>query len=295
MKIADTTFVVSLPLKWARKYGVKKGDEVEVEEDYSNLKISLKKQEYDKLKYKKNIKENDRTGGRYIVSLYRLGYDIIDISFKNQTFVSRVTNRVPEQTIGFEIIKQKAESFTLQCLANQDSGNIDNLVRRIWFLIMDLGKDLINALENNNQDLLNSIKSREQNINKFTNFCIRQINIDKNLERKKSLTLYYFIRYLETAADDFKNIANNLIAKKKDISFLNLLKNTMDLFEQFNKLYYSFEIDLCEDTINKSDKIFNSLKKYQGLEYIYLGSIVKKIRDFTSSVVELHILESEHP
>ena len=296
MKIADTTYVVSLPLKWARKHGVKKGDEVEVEEDYSSLKISLEKEELEKLQYKKNIKEYDRTGGRFIVSLYRLGYDTIDISFNNQTFVSRVTNRVPEQTIGFEIIKQQAQSFTLQCLAYHGSENIENIERRIWFLLMDLGKDLVTALETKNLELLRSIKSREQNINKFTNYCIRQILLDKNLERKKSHTLYYFIRYLETVGDDFKNIANQLILLKKyDIKFIETLKKTNQLFDQFNKLYYSFDMKLCESTINTSDELFKSLKQESGLEYIYLGSIVKKVRDFTSSIVELHILESEHP
>ena len=40
IQIADSTQLISLPRKWALKYGIKKGDELDVEEQGSNVLVS---------------------------------------------------------------------------------------------------------------------------------------------------------------------------------------------------------------------------------------------------------------
>ena len=43
IQIADSTQLVSLPRKWSLKYNIKKGDEVEVEEQGNKLLVSTEK------------------------------------------------------------------------------------------------------------------------------------------------------------------------------------------------------------------------------------------------------------
>lgn len=43
IQIANSTQLISLPRKWTQKYGVKKGDELEVVEDGSKVIISTEK------------------------------------------------------------------------------------------------------------------------------------------------------------------------------------------------------------------------------------------------------------
>ena len=43
IQLAGKTLLVSLPIKWAKKYGIKKGNEVEVEERGKSLLIATEK------------------------------------------------------------------------------------------------------------------------------------------------------------------------------------------------------------------------------------------------------------
>jgi len=45
IQIADSTQLVSLPRKWALKHGIKKGDELNIEEKGSELLVSVEKGE----------------------------------------------------------------------------------------------------------------------------------------------------------------------------------------------------------------------------------------------------------
>jgi bifunctional DNA-binding transcriptional regulator/antitoxin component of YhaV-PrlF toxin-antitoxin module len=43
IQIAQSTQLISLPRKWAKKFGIKKGDELEVEEKGSSVTVSTSK------------------------------------------------------------------------------------------------------------------------------------------------------------------------------------------------------------------------------------------------------------
>ena len=79
IQIANSTQLISLPRKWSQKYGVKKGDELEVEDDGSRIIISTEKaQELGNIEV--DISGADRDFLLFLIrSLYIKGYDEIKL------------------------------------------------------------------------------------------------------------------------------------------------------------------------------------------------------------------------
>ncbi|MEM3374593.1 MAG: AbrB/MazE/SpoVT family DNA-binding domain-containing protein [Candidatus Woesearchaeota archaeon] len=172
MQIADTTFVVSLPLKWAREHNLKKGDEVELVAEKNQLCLRFENT-IDKKSYSVDVQEYNRMAGRYIVSLYRLGYDEIEVKFSDPNYVSKIPKELFENTIGFEVISQKLNSCIIKNLSESDDEELENIIKRLWFLLKEMSKDLVEAIKNKDKTTLKSMKEREKTINKFSNYCIR--------------------------------------------------------------------------------------------------------------------------
>ena len=93
IQIANSTQLISLPRKWTQKYGVKKGDEMEVEEQGNKILISTEKgAELGHIEI--DVTGLDRTTILYYIqTLYRTGYDEIKVNFNNPTTIHYRTNK----------------------------------------------------------------------------------------------------------------------------------------------------------------------------------------------------------
>ena len=91
-----SSLIISLPNSWVKKYGVSKGDEIEVDEQENNLLISVEKN-ITLSQAEINISGLDRTIILYLIrGFYRLGYDQIKIIFNNKTTTYQRENKEVE-------------------------------------------------------------------------------------------------------------------------------------------------------------------------------------------------------
>ena len=100
------TMMVSLPAKWIKKKGLKKGDSLFVDEKPENLILSL-----DKKKHKSttsiNLSSLEESSIRTVLTnAYRLGYDKINISFEKKEIFGILNKFVDMTLLGFEITKK---------------------------------------------------------------------------------------------------------------------------------------------------------------------------------------------
>ena len=79
IQIANSTQLISLPRKWSLKYGVKKGDELEIEENGSKLTVSTEKV-FQVEKIELSIDDLDPMILRSVTALYKRGVDEIKIN-----------------------------------------------------------------------------------------------------------------------------------------------------------------------------------------------------------------------
>ncbi len=123
------TYVISLPADWIKKHGLKKGNELELNEDIGSITISagsFKNEEKSiSIEYSSNCCKK-------LVKAYQLGYDTIKIT-------GRISNeRLQQETSllpGFEIISAEKGYSILKCVSEPNNKDFDALLSRAFLLL----------------------------------------------------------------------------------------------------------------------------------------------------------------
>ncbi len=282
---------VNLPTKFVKENSLEKGQDVDIEIEGERLIILPGASDSIEKSFKVDIKNFPRTGGRYIVAAYRIGFDKLIIDFSNPNYINQIPIELGENTIGFEIIKQEPNSCTVKNLSQSNEEDLNEIVKRIWFLLLDMGKDMAEAFKKNDVEVLKNIYSREKNINKFTNYSLRLLLENKLLDQKTSHIIYYFIRYFENFSDDLENLANRALEQKISPLFIETFEKSIMLLQKFYNLYYTFTIEKSEELILETEKLYNKIKNQKDPCFMELYNLLKKIKRLNSVIIELNILK----
>ncbi|MBD3202780.1 AbrB/MazE/SpoVT family DNA-binding domain-containing protein [Candidatus Woesearchaeota archaeon] len=292
IELGGGTLVVSLPRKFVKKNNLEKGEEIDIYTKENKLIISPDEVE-EKQDYSVDIKEFKRTGGRYIVSSYRLGFDEIKIRFSDSDYIRKIPKTLAENTIGLEIIEQKDNFCRLKNLSETNKELLDKIIKRIWFMTIDFSKDILTHLRKNSYGELSKMYLREKNINKFTNYALRILSKNKSIEQKHAFPLYYFIRYFENISDDYENLAS-FYSEEKSINsekIIDMLGSTNSLLKGLYDIFYDYDIKKIEELILESEVLYEKIKneKSNSKGFLFLFNISKKIKRMCSVVIELNI------
>ena len=188
-KIGSSTLMVSLPSKWARKYHVKKGDEINIIEKKDRL-ILCREAVTEYRKKELNIDELGEFRKNYISHLYQSGFDEVEIRFNDIKTYEKIKDRV-DNLLGFEVIEQSESRCIIKNIVSGLEEEFDNILRKIFLMLVDMIDSTYDAIKNKEYDRLNEIKDLEKMNNKFTDFCIRMLNKNNFYDNSKS---YNFIK-----------------------------------------------------------------------------------------------------
>jgi phosphate uptake regulator len=299
IKLAGTTYVVSLPLKWVREQRIEKGDEMEVLAEGSKVSISRESNLQEGRKCSVNIGNNPETGKRYLVTLYRLGYDEIEIGYSDPEYKRVIPEILAQSTIGLVIIDQKENRTTIKDLSGTKSDELGSIERRMWFISSEMIKDIERYVNESNYAELKNMYLREKNINQLMNYCIRLIVSQKGENLQYPFSKYYFIRQLESITDSYRDLAVNHAREKLKPSkeLLKGLSGVNRLFWEFDACYHSFKLEKIEEILRHSEKLseylsdeLRSIKDIkQALGFTYLNQIIALIRGLCSPMIELNL------
>jgi len=273
IQIADSTQLVSLPRKWAISQGIKKGDEVDVQEEGNRITVSAEKTPEIK-KIEVDVSSLDRTSILYCIqSLYRLGYDEVKLKFDNdltshlrtnkEIRVISVINYTVNRLIGFEIIQQGEKSCTVKSLQECTIKEFEQVLRRIFMLLIEMHKDLIEALKTNNKSLIESMEEKHDNITKFVSYCLRTLNKVGYPDHNKVPVLYHIVSNTDKVVDIIKYASRDLLKhksklKNQSISILEMIQKSFELYYQ---LFYKFDIKTIKELSQNRDNTIKQLRK----------------------------------
>ncbi len=282
IQLASQTIVVSLPAKWVKEHGVKKGDEIEVEETNGKLMISSEKIFHEN----KKIIQIDQYGAlkrRIILSYYLRGIDELELQFIKPEYIKDVKNKITNNLIGFEIIKQTSHSLTLKDIGGFFQQDFMLILRRIFLIIESMANDLLESLKKKEKDLT-SIISIDKETNKMAYFSIRVLNKGVAIDYHKIPLLYSIILCLENIGDLYKYIArditqNNIKPLQHDIEHLRLI-NT--LFVTFREVFFD----------PKNNSLIQFVESYENVRKKVLGSVGKRTTDPLLSVYFSQLLSA---
>ena len=259
IQIANSTQLISLPRKWSQKYNIRKGDELEIEEQGNKLFIGISK-EPNLNGIEIDVTPLNRTMILYYLqNLYRMGYDEIKVKFndpitkhlrknENVTIIS-VLHKEANRLIGYEIIQQRENFAIIKDISTTSIKEFDNVLRRIFLLLDDVSSDLIQGAKNNNKTLLETIEEKNDSITKFISYCLRLLNKYGYPDYKKTLVLYHILATLDRVVDFYKYSARDML------KFHNKLNDkTIRLFEMideevklFTKFFFKFDLAQADE------------------------------------------------
>ncbi len=232
----SSSLTITLPNKWAERYHIEKGDELDVEENGASLSIITQKESSPR---KKIIAAQEGIFTKNSLShLYQLGYDEIEIELSSPQTLKDIKERLPN-CMGFEIVDQKKDKIYIKSIAATIEGEFDNLLRKAFMITEGMIQELIEALENHNLAKLPEIRNLESLNNKFTDICIRILNKRGYSVSQRTMQMYEIVKNIERVADELKYLCD-LFQKTKKINKkeIDFLKEAGTYYSLFNELFY---------------------------------------------------------
>lgn len=269
------TLMISLPRSWAKKFMLKKGDEVEIRERNKELIVTADKEGEAEIIGIDITNLDDSLIWRYYSSAYRKGYDEIKLSFKHLSHEKRDMIRfIVDRHIGMEITEQGRNYITSKELSALKIEEFDDILKKTFMMISSMAKTLLEALKNKDKETLQNIQYMDSNVNKFTDFCFRILNKKGYKGSEKTTAYYLLVKQLEDIADDYKLLAEERVQE-------DMLEEVNKQFNDFYGLFYNFD----EKTLISFARKYKSINKRLGNDKSHLKKINNIIMDMTDAML----------
>lgn len=298
IQMGGKTMVISLPASWIKKYGIKKGDEMEVEEKGNNVIVNIGKSlAIDKTVL--DIKDFGILGRRVMAALYKKGYDEIQILYEKPKDLIEIKKAIDLEAMNFEIVQQTNKSCIVKSISEATEAEFDNVLRRTFLVLLSMSKEILEGLKEKKINKITEARELEKINNKFTHFCRRALNKKGYKDYKSTAIMYTIIEQLENVADEFKFMCDYLTSPK--MKGLKLNKKVMDLFVETNEniirfyeLFYKFDkekavkfSEVRKDIIKKSHILFQTLPNKEIVVVFYLMNVTQKVFEMFGPVLAL--------
>ncbi len=299
IQIADSTQLISLPRKWCIQHGIRKGDELEVEEHGNRLMVTTEHNtELGSVEI--DVSSLDRSSLIFLIrGLYKKGYDEIKLIFKNPLVshyrldhrvkaISAIHTEVNRLT-GMEIVQEKENLCILRAISNPTDKELDNIIRRVFILLIDAAKGVADGAKSNDQLLLETIEEKHDTITKFISYSLRIMNKIRN-ENINTHFLYHIIATLDKITDLLKNCGRDLkgydkTLTKDSVIILDMMSNS---FELYKNLFYKFDLEtvrqMAESKERISARINSLLSKLPPHEILLLSDMHQSLELFRDLV-----------
>jgi len=298
IQMAGKTMVVSLPADWVKKYGIKKGEEIELIESGQKVIISTTKQDDTSEKVQIDASElNERALEWTLAALHKSGYDEIIINYKKPETLKIINKYLKTFLMGFIMMSHTDNKCVIKSITKNIESEFDSTLRRAFLVTISMGEESLKCIKEKKFSELLDLVHYEQTNNQLTNFCERLINKGAYKNDKRMCFMYVINWNLEKICDNYKYICKYLTDSPIKLSeeTLKFFEEANNYFKSYYALFYNFDLqrftELSEKKkalINKSISM-NKTKNYKEIVIIHhLTNIIAQTSDFSSSMVALN-------
>jgi len=280
IQLAEKTLVVSLPSKWVKANNVKKGSELEVEPAESRLIISTEKcKKHSKAKI--HLTGHPELARKRINTAYKKGYDELELTFSDPKIINAIKKEL-DILLGFEIVKRGEKHCIIKNIASAMDEEFDNILRRLFLMMLEMGRDSIDAIKKKEYGRLKEISTSEQTNDKLTNVCKRILNKQGYQNPERTILMYAMLRDLEKIADVYEAICLHGKMTKEQLS---IYQDLNKYFEAVYKLHYDFNEDNATKLVLLQQKLQKNLSS-QVKDHMthHLLNLFNKIKEMTGPI-----------
>jgi phosphate uptake regulator len=277
VRLGSSSLVASLPSKWAERFDLKPGDELEIEEQGNKLVIYTDKEHKKETKDLTLDFERPKYLKRVFAALYKKGYEEIILRSKNPKIIDYIQSNLPT-FIGVEVIDQGKDYVKLSDIVSMDDEQFDNVFRRCMLISVQVAEETIEALKTSDSAAMQRLLAAEKVNNKLTDFCKRLLAKKGYKDELRVKYLYALIQENERIVDEYKYVAKWFQGKKVGHVALDQFTKASKLVRTFYECYYTFDekkvhhIVAERQTIEEEAK--NLMAKSKGADAVLLHHAV---------------------
>ena len=305
-KVGYSTLSVSLPMNWAKKTGIRKGDVVFIsEENDGALRITPEPtQTEDKSIYVVNVDncENAKVLARVIVANYVLGRNLIKVESERRLMREQIESirEVTQKLLGIGIIEESDRHLLLQCSVDPKNFPLETVIRRLYVITTIMFKESLDALMDRDMELAKDAIAREHEADTIFWLLTRLLSSAQQsrtiseaigiVEPMEVVENNLVAWYLEMIGDRLFTISNIILAIEdlrndedeelfERLSQIGLVVFTM--FDQAMKSMFENDIKLASDAVDLYDAVGREeeslLKEFQEGHNPELAAYVNEI------------------
>jgi len=315
--------MLALPKKWVEEMGLQSGDQVlVVKQNNTSIVITPKGAPVVSRgggEIVVEVSHNDRPDSlaRRLVSLYILGYNMINIRNKEGWLSSAQRNGIKETArrylVGTEVIADSTEGITLQILISYSELGIENALRRMFLITESMHRDAIQALKKLDRDLVDGIIKTDDEVDRFSIYIIRQLQMavqnsrildDIGLAKSTDCLGYRLVvKSVERVADHATRIAqeslmlNNPLDEQVLDKIIQLSDFALTVFNESGLSLFKRDYNSADEIVEKTNlftqlekEVLNTVEKGRTLETYYpirlILEDIQRTAEYASDIAE---------
>ena len=224
-----STLTISLPIKWARKVGIKQGDELTLIQQSNDALLMRpvrgKQEELKSVEFVLSEKESLEGNFRYLIAHYLVGYDLIRLLSPAGFGAEKrkwIKEEVRKRLIGMEVVGESSREMVLKSFLKYEDFTLLDAIRSMSKIILSMQEDAIAAVDEGDQNLAKDVIERDNELDRFYLLIVRQLKAamsDPELAKKigvsrprDSLGYRIIVKNMERIGDHLESIAKNAMA-----------------------------------------------------------------------------------
>ena len=323
-KVGYSTLSVSIPMNWAKKLNIKKGDIVFLSEDNDGaLRIAPEPSKTEDTSiYVVNVDECDNTTilERVIVGNYVLGRNIIRVESSRRLMREQIEaiRAVTQRLLGIGIIEESDRHLLLQCSIDPKNFPLETVVKRLYVITSIMFKESIDSLMDNDIELAKDAITREHEADTIYWLLSRLLSSSQQsriisesigISDPMVISEYNLIAwYLEMIGDRLNAVCHTILKNKDEWKVINsdlierLGQMALISFTMFDKAMKSIvdkDLKIASDAVDlydavqlEEEKLLDEFQKEKTNFMSRLNNIAwefKIIAEHSSAIAEISI------
>jgi phosphate uptake regulator len=270
------TFLVSLPISWAKRNHLTRGSFVTVTER-SDGSVTIDPKYSSSVELTSVSVPFSSSLEREIIGKYLLGYDIISVNSKERLSASdreRIKRNV-SLLMGLEIVEENSHNVVLQCLLEPAAFPPERILRREYLIAAGMHRESISSFLEMDRVLATNVIERDTEVDRLYFLLVRLLRtILKNPKLSESLGIalitcldYRLVAsFVEALGDHATEIAKIVkdsqlsnISKETQSTISKISESIYDIHSEAMAALFSSDMEIAEVVVKKHSLVYESL------------------------------------
>jgi len=279
---ANQALTITLPIGWARENNLSKNSELDLKVVGKSLVINSDSPiSGNSLKVNFNNLTSKNIYNQ-IVAFYSKGLDEIEIISEKD--ISSLITRCLNSTIGFALVSQSKDKFIIKDINPGNYPNLDEIFKRVFQMILLFYEAALKDIFGKQKETIESLKSRDREVNKFCVYLQRAINKMSYENQIKGRIIFTYSFELEKISDEIERLwrANIKYKIKKSDEIKKIVELSKEGLSLAFDLYYQFNSKKIDEIYAIRQKVRDKslkLKKLDPSTTRFLRNAVKIVEE----------------